>query len=112
MTRLALLLCLCFAGCVRAPRPPEPPASSTEMSRYFDSLRATVGKALGDTAAGVDGLDELGYRRLLGANLKTAIEAAHGELSKADQALSDSGYTPAKAKEILLRRQRECARGQ
>lgn len=115
MTRFALLLCLCFVGCVRVPpRPPSPqpePSAATEMDRYFGAFRACIGKALGDTAAGVDGLDEVGYRKLLGANLQRAAAAAHGELSTADQAMSDGGYTPAKAKDMLLRRQRECASG-
>lgn len=114
--RFALALSLCLAcGCLRVPTPaPVPPAptADTEMDRYFEAFRACIGKALGDTAAGIDGLDEAGYRKLLGANLKRAAEAAHGELSANDQALSDGGYTPAKAKEMLLRRQRECARGQ
>jgi hypothetical protein len=112
MTRtLALILCLaCGCGNLKPNPKPAPTPDATEMDRYFEAFRACIGKALADTAAGVDGLDEVGYRKLLGKNLKLAAEAAHGELSENDQALSDGGYTPEKAKEMLLRRQRECAR--
>jgi hypothetical protein len=113
MGRLACVLALLCVGCFRlpdVPKPPTPRPESAEMDRYFGAFRECVGKALGDTAAEVDGLDEVGYRKLLGKHLKAAAEAAHGELSATDQALSDGGYTPEKAKELLLRRQRECAR--
>lgn len=115
MIRIAILLLCLSSGCLRSgvvptPRPDVPGA--TEMDRYVETFRMKLGKALGDTAAEVDGLDEVGYRKLLGAKLKKAAEDAHAELSAADKTLSDGGYTPAKAKAILLRRQSEVTRGQ
>ncbi len=111
--RYTLLALLLFAGCVRVPVVPVPPTpDATEMDRYFSEFRVQIGIALGKTADGVDGLDEVAYRKLFGANLKAAAEAAHGELSATDQALSDGGYTPEKAKALLRRRQQECTRGQ
>lgn len=115
MSRLAAALLLCLAcGCVRTPDPvpPPEPVADTEMGRYFTAFRTNIGEALGKTAAEVDGLDEATYRDVLAKHLFEAVTKSHSELSANDQALSDSGYTPAKAKEMLLRRQRECASGQ
>jgi hypothetical protein len=117
MNRLTIVLLSCLVwGCVRTapPKPPEPdvPVADTEMGRYFQSFQKNIGEALGKTAAEVDGLDEATYRDVFAKNLFEAVTKSHSELSANDQALSDSGYTPAKAKEMLLRRQRECASGQ
>lgn len=112
--RFALALSLCLAsGCLRVPAPkPGPAPGATEMDRYFSTFRTNIGEALGKTADEVDGLDEKGYRDRLAANLLDAVTKSHAELSKADQALSSSGYRPAKAKELLTRRAEESRRGQ
>lgn len=114
MTRLALLLCLAFCGCVRPPRPvPVPPVADTEMGRYFEAFRATVGQACGDTADAVLLLaddDEAGARKVWGQNLQRAAQSSHGEVSATEQALSDAGWSNAKFAEILRRRQREATR--
>jgi len=120
MTRLALLLALLLCGCLK-PRPVDPPApepdvvapvAGTEMDRYFAAFRTNIGRALGETAAKVDGLSEAAARDLLAAKLLDAVTRSHGELSAADAALSASGFTTEKFKAVLLRRQQEALRGQ
>jgi hypothetical protein len=127
--RFAVALLLCFAcGClaVPEPKPPAPPrpdvAGATEMDRYFNAFRMNIGEALSKTAIAIDGKDpnddgtddltEEEYRDVLAANLLDAVTKSHAELSQVDQALSNSGYRPAKAKELLIRRAEESRRGQ
>jgi hypothetical protein len=109
MSRYALLVAVLLCGCVgRNPvDPPLPEPGTTEMDRYIHSFRANIGEALGKTASGVDGLDEKAARDLLAANLLDAITKSHGELSAADAALSDGGWTTEKFAAVCRRRQAE-----
>lgn len=103
----AVLLAFVLAGCARRVAPE--PAGSTEMGRYYESMRAFDVEAMQGTLAVIDTLDEQGYRDDLGKRLQASAKAARAELSQTDAALSMEGYTPEKAKALLERRIREAS---